>query len=144
MALNLQEANSGNIAFASGALAAGTSAGTFKTTATVTYIIDGVFKSKAATDNLTFTSGHTALANYQACVFAVWLDASGNVTTTQGPIVSADQTCPTPPVAGAKAVIGLIKVSTSTSQTFTPGTSTLGAGNTASYVNTATMPTAAQ
>jgi hypothetical protein len=39
---------------------------------------------------------------------------------------------------------GLIKVSTSSSQTFTPGTSTLGTGNTATYLNLSQMPGTAQ
>ena len=145
MSYNIEQINSGYLALASGALAAGTNAGTFKTTATVPFIVNGVFKSKGATDNLAFSSGHTALGNSQACLFAVWLDASGNVTTTQGPIVAAGDNCPVPAQKTAgTVVIGLIKVSTSSSQTFTPGTDTLGSGNTASYINVALMPGSAQ
>ena len=145
MSYNIEQINSGYMALASGALAAGTNAGSFKTTATVPFLVNGVFKSLSATDNLTFTAGHTALGNSQACVFAVWVDGSGTVTTTQGPIVNNGDNCPVPAQKTAgTVVIGLIKVVTSSSQTFTPGTTVLGTGNTATYINVALMPGSAQ
>src|SRR3990167_5584176 len=97
MSYNIGQVNSGYVSYTSGALAiSGVSALKFKTTATVTFIIDGVFKSKSATDNLVFSTGHTSLAAGQSCLFGVFLDASGNVTTTQGPIVTNGDPCPVP------------------------------------------------
>lgn len=145
MSYNIEQMNSGYVSLTSAGLAAGTNAGTFKTASTLTYTTNGVFKSKGATDNLAFTAGHTALANSQACLFAVWIDGSGNVTTTQGPIVAGGDPCPVPaPAAANVTLVGLIKVSTSSSQTFTPGTSTLGTGNTVTYSNCMVMPGSAQ
>jgi len=93
---NLALTRGGNIALASGAVAAGTTAGTIKTTATITYVIDGQFYSKSATDNIAFT-GPTAgegenlvgtfqphLAN-QVRLYGLWLDVNGNFFVTQGP-----------------------------------------------------------
>jgi hypothetical protein len=145
MSYNIEQINSGFVSLTSGAIAAGTTAGTFKTTATITFTNNGIFKSKSATNNLTFSSGHTALGNSQACLFGLWLDASGNVTTSQGPIVAAGDPCPVPGAPAAnRTPFGLIKVSTSSSETFTPGTSTLGTGNTAAYTDISAMPGSAQ
>jgi hypothetical protein len=145
MSYNLEQANSGFASYSSAALAIGTNTGTFKTTATLTYTSNGLFKSKSATDNLAFSTGHTALGNSQACLFGVWIDASGNVTTSQGPIVAAGDPCPVPTAPASNLTfVGYIKVSTSSSQTFTPGTSVLGTGNTAVYANCARVPGTAQ
>ncbi len=145
MSYNIEQINSGFVSLTSGAIAAGTNAGTFKTTATITFTNNGIFKSKSATNNLTFSSGHTALGNSQACLFGLWLDASGNVTTSQGPIVAAGDPCPVPGAPAAnRTPFGLIKVSTSSSETFTPGTSTLGTGNTVAYTDISAMPGSAQ
>jgi hypothetical protein len=135
MSYNIEQVNSGYMSLSAAGLALGTGAGTFKTTNTLTYTNNGIFKSKGATDNLAFTAGHTALANSQACLFAVWINASGTVSTTQGPIVTTGDNCPVPTQ---------IKVSCSSSQTFTPGTSTLGTGNTATYTDCSLMPGTAQ
>jgi hypothetical protein len=145
MSYNIEQINSGFVSLISGALAAGTNAGTFKTTVAVTFTNNGIFKSKAITDNLTFSAGHTALGNSQACLFGLFLDTSGNVTTSQGMIVAAGDPCPVPNAPAANLTpFGLIKVSTSSSQTFTPGTTVLGTGNTATYINIASMPGSAQ
>lgn len=143
MSYNIEQANSGYLSLTSAALAGGTTTGTFKTTATLTFTNNGVFKSKSATDNLAFSSGHTALAANQACLFAVWIDASGNVTTTQGPIQASGDPCPVPTQSAASVtLVGLIKVVTTA--VFTPGTTALGTGNTATYLNCMDMPGSAQ
>jgi hypothetical protein len=145
MSYNISGINSGFVSLSSAGLAIGTNAGTFKTANTLTFTNNGVFKSKGATDNLTFSTGHTSLANSQACLFGVWIDTDGNVTTSQGPIVSAGDPCPVPGAPAAnRTLVGLIKVSTSSSQTFVPGTGTLGTGNTATYTNCMVMPGSAQ
>ena len=54
-----------NYSLGAAGLAEGTNANTFKTTNPVAYCIGGRSYYKAATDNLAFTSGHTALAAKQ-------------------------------------------------------------------------------
>jgi hypothetical protein len=127
MSYNIEQANSGFLSLTAAGLAEGTNSATFKTVNTLTFTNNGVFKSKAATDNLVFSAG-TALAASQACLFAVWINASGTVTTTQGPIVAADDPCPVPTQATANVtLVGLIKVTTSSAATFTPATTDLSA-----------------
>jgi len=145
MSFNIEQINSGFVSLTSAALGGGTNAGTYKTTATLTYTSNGIFASKGATDNVAFTAGHAALGNNRACLFGVWINAAGDFRTSQGPIVAAGEPCPVPgaPASNLTAV-GLIKVSTGAAQTFTPGTSTLGTGNTATYQNVMVMPGSAQ
>jgi len=145
MSYNIEQSNSGYLSLTAAGLAEGTNSATFKTVNTLTYTSNGVFKSKNATDNLTFSTG-TALAASQACLFAVWIDASGTVTTTQGPIVGACDPCPVPSQTTAgTTLVGLIKVTTDSSTTFTPGTTDLGAsGITDAYSDCMDMPGSAQ
>jgi len=122
-----------NRVFSKAKLAEGTNANTFKTTTNVLfYTIKGVMYEKAAADNLTFSSGHTALAAYQQCIFGVLLDASGNVSTVQGPIknVGNDAEVLAWPRSNDddKVLIGGIVVETGNT-TFTPGSTDLGAGS---------------
>lgn len=116
----------------------GTSANTFKTTYAVSYNVEGVGCYKAATDNLTFSAGHTALGNSQRCAFFIALDAPGNVTTVQSTIVtpspSGDQRAAAeiPDLAAigstaGRCVIGALVVTTSASATFTPNSTDLSA-----------------
>ena len=145
MSYNIEQMNSGYVSLSAAGVAAGTNAGTYKTSNTLTYTSNGVFKSKAATNNVAFSTGHTALANSQACLFGVWIDAGGTFSTTQGPIVAAGDPCPVPTARAANVtLVGLIKVSTGAAETFTPGTSTLGTGNTATYMDCMVMPGSAQ
>lgn len=150
MSYNIGQINSGFVSLSAAGLAEGTNNATFKTSNTLTYTNNGVFKSKNATDNLAFSTGHTALAQNQACLFGVWIDASGNVSTSQGPIVAAGDPCPVPGVPSSSVetdrvtLVGLIKVTTGAT-TFTPGTTDLGAANvTDVYYDCMTMPGSAQ
>lgn len=148
MSYNIEQLNGGYVSLTNAGL--GESAGTaakIKTTATLTYTINGVFKSLSANDSIAFSSGHTALAAYQSCLFAVWADGSADsesaCSTTQGPIVASGDPCPVPPLANGKALIGLVKVTTANT-TFTPGTTDLGAASvTDTYYNCMVMPGAA-
>lgn len=142
---NLSGINAGSVSLSSGGLAAGTNAGTFKTSSTLTYTINGIFKSKAATDNLAVAAG-TKLTASKACLLGVFIDGAGALSTTQGPIVDAGDPCPVPGFpAGDVALVGLIKVVTNASNEFTPGTTAFGAtGVTATYLNCMTMPGSAQ
>jgi hypothetical protein len=143
MSYNIEQANSGFLSLTAAGLAGGTTTGTFKTTNTLTFTNNGVFKSKAATDSLPFSSGHTALAANQACLFAVWITSGGTVSTTQGPIQASGDPCPVPAqVTANTTLVGLIKVVTTA--VFTPGTTALGTGNTATYLDCMDMPGTAQ
>jgi len=141
MSYNIEQANSGFLSLTAAGLAEGTNSATFKTVNTLTFTNNGVFKSKAATDNLTFSTG-TALAASQACLFGVWINTSGTVTTSQGPIQAAGDPCPVPSQATANTtLVGLIKVTTSSAATFTPGTTDLSAsGITAAFSDCMDMP----
>lgn len=145
MSYNIEQANSGYLSLTAAGLAEGTNANTFKTTNTLTFTSNGVFKSKAATDNLPFTAG-TALAASQACLFAVWITGAGAVSTTQGPIVAAGDPCPVPGQAtSGTTLVGLIKVTTDSATTFTPGSTDLGAsGITDVFSDCMDMPGSAQ
>lgn len=145
MSYNLGQANSGYLSLTAAGLAEGTNSATFKTTNTLAFTNNGVFKSKGATDNLVFSTG-TALAASQSCLFGVWIDGSGNVTTTQGPIVAAGDPCPVPSQTTAGVtLVGLIKVTTSSAVTFTPGTTDLSAsGITDAFFDCMDMPGSAQ
>jgi hypothetical protein len=145
MSYNIEQSNSGYLSLTAAGLAEGTNSATFKTTNTLAFTSNGVFKSKGATDNLTFSTA-TALGNSQACLFAVWINASGTVTTTQGPIVAAGDPCPVPSQTTAgTTLVGLIKVTTSSSGTFTAGTTDLSAsGVTGAYYDCMDMPGSAQ
>lgn len=127
-------------------LAEGTAANTFKTANTFEFTVDGIVYSLAATDNSAFSSGHTALDNNQACLFAVWVDSANTISTTQGNIVdNTDLTndidaLKMPDVVASKALVGLIKVSTAVA-TFTPGSTDLNATNvTDTYYDCSLMP----
>lgn len=105
----------------------------FEINKAVDYVINGRCYTKAATANLGFSNGHTALAAKQTCAFFVMLDTSGNVTTTQSAIVpSTAGTSYRPgawewPDESGKACIGAIVVRTDNAATFTPNTTDLGA-----------------
>lgn len=72
-----------NMAFSDGGFAEGTNDHTIKTTATITYMVDGVLKSKTATDNIAPTVCASQAAG-RRCRYLVSLDASGNVQVTKG------------------------------------------------------------
>lgn len=110
----------------------GTNANTIKTTQPCSYSINGFGYFKAATDNVAFTAGHTALGNSQRCAFFICLDAAGNFSTIQGDIVT-----PSPagdqrraaevPNPTDRAVIGALVVTTGAAATFTAGATDLSA-----------------
>lgn len=109
MSDNLSLAQGFTAALASGALAAGTTTGTIKTTVAVPYALDGRFYSKSITDNIALSySGPTV---YQAAaggvqsvtgnfsggvngstrIYGLFLDASGNVSVIPGAIVDSGE-----------------------------------------------------
>lgn len=114
----------------------------------VTYAVDGVMNTISNNWSQLFSSGHTTLAAGCECHFAVWVNAAGTVSTTQGKIVDTaslsssggTKVVPMPEVVSAAALIGLIKVKTAGAATFVPGTTNLNATNvTATYQDTMRM-----
>lgn len=116
-------------------VAEGTNPNTLKTTNAVNYAINGIMYTKAATDNIAFTAGHTALAAGETCLFAVCLDASGNFSTIQGEIVTTADLAgglvglPWPTSVDGKVPVGFLRVQTNNAATFTPGSTDLGAAD---------------
>ena len=145
MSYNIEQINSGFVSLTSAGLAEGTNANTYKTTNTLTFTINGVFKSKAGTDNVAMTSGIGTVPPSSAALYAVWIDTDGTFSNTRGPVVTSGDPCPVPTQTTANvALVGLIKVVTDESTTFTPGSTDLGnAGVTDTYFNCSVMPGAA-
>lgn len=145
MSYNIEQINSGFQSLTAAGIAEGTNANTYKTTNTLTYTINGVFKSKGATDNVAFTSGIGTVPPSSAALYAVWIDTSGNFSNTRGPVVDAADPCPVPTQTAANvALVGLIKIVTNASATFTPGSTDLSAsGVTDSFFDCSVMPGAA-
>lgn len=142
MSYNVQDNNGINLTLSAGGLAAGTTASQLKTVNTITFLANGIFKSKTAVAAINLTGATLAIG--QACLFGVFLAADGTVSVAQGPVVAAGDPCPVPGApAGAAVVVGLAKVTT-TSAVFVPGTTLLGTGNTASYQDCGDMPGSAQ
>jgi hypothetical protein len=146
MSYNIEQINSGSVSLTAAGLAEGTNANTYKTVNTLTYTSNGVFKSKNATDNVAFTAGIGTVPPSSAALYAVWIDGAGNFSNTRGPVVAAGEPCPVPGApAGDVALVGLIKVTTNSSTTFTPGSTDLGAaGVTDVFSDCMVMPGTAQ
>lgn len=87
-----------------------------KTTNTFQYMVDGILKSKAATDNQTIAA-LTATAAGETCRVRVEINAAGTITFKQGPIGAGITTAPVR--SPSKATIGYFDMPAS----FTPGTS---------------------
>lgn len=162
MSQNLQGANGLSIAFNSGALARATTASLVKSTVAIAYCLAGKFvTSKAITDNIPFTiepnsgivptapNSFKTLQAGESCAFGVLLDSAGTVTFIQGDVVPNGQLCPVPNApagltstagAGAKVLVGALKVANTTNP-FIPGTTLLSAtGVTDTYFNFASHP----
>ena len=159
---NLQLSQGGCLALASGALANGTAAGTIKTTVVIPYLVDGVFKSKAITDNIAvavalpatygvaMNGSFTGGANGSVRLYGIFLDDAGAVTYTPGPVCdvaalaagSAALQFPAP--RKGRTCIGVMRIQVNSGVTFIPGTNALSgtAANTGlvSYVNLGTIP----
>lgn len=158
---NLQLSQGGCFALNSGALAAGTTAGTIKTTVAVTYTIDGQFKLKAITDNIAIAyvgpavysqnstianGGFTGGTNGSTRLYGIYLDGAGVVSILPGQIVDTAQlaagtaSLQFPDVPKSVCAIGVMRVAVTANTTFVPGTTALAAtGVTTSFVNLSSM-----
>jgi hypothetical protein len=160
MSDNLQLSRGGNLALASGALANGSTAGTVQTTATIPFTIDGVFFSKAATNNIPFAIAGLSAVYGQATdgsftgavggstrLYGLYMNTAGTVTAFPGPIVnSAELAAGTAPLhfpQPQKGLVcfGVVRIAVTASTTFVPGTTALNAaGVTTTYLNLAQLP----
>jgi hypothetical protein len=165
MSDNLSLSQGFTAALNSGALAAGTTAGTVKTTVAVTYALDGRFYSKAITDNIAISYSGSSV--YQAAaggiqavngafsggvngstrLYLLNLDASGNVTILPGAIVDSAELAAGrvalqfPDTPNGVCTFGAMRIAVTAGTMFTPGTTSLAAsGVTASFINLATAP----
>lgn len=137
MSYNLSESNSGYLALSAGGLAAGNTASQLKTVNTITYLNNGIFRSKTAVAAISL-AGLPVIPAGRAALIGVFLDNAGNVSVAMGPIGDIADPCPVPTVGNNLTVVGLVKVQASS--VFTPGTTSLGTGNTATYFDVASMP----
>lgn len=159
---NLALSQGGNFALNSGALAAGTTAGTIKSTVAINFTINGEFKLKAITDNIAIAyvgadvysqnsvernGGFTGQVGGSTRLYAIFIDGAGAVSIEPGKIVNtaalAAGTVPLefPGTQRNKACIGAMRVAVTAGTTFVPGTTALAAtGVTASFLNLASVP----
>ncbi len=164
MSDNLSQDSGLTVALNSGAIAAGTTAGTVKTTVAIAYALDGRFYSKAITDNIAISysgpavyqaptgvgsvnGGFTGGSNGSTRIYGLFLDASGTVSVLPGAIVdSADlaagrASLQWPDVPNNVCPFGAVRIAVTAGTSFVPGTTSLSAsGVTATYYNLADMP----
>jgi len=111
-----------------------------RTNGTCPFMVDGVFASLASSDDF-WTIGGTASAASQAAIFLLYCTAAGVASYAQvGPYAATstlthEQVCiqNLPALPDGKALLGALRVTTSSAQTFTPGSDAPGTGNTATY-----------
>lgn len=117
-----------NMALSAAAVAIATTTTQVKTTATFNFLISGVFKTKAATDQFWTVAIIQAAAGFanipigSAAIFLFLIDAAGVATVIQGPVgVGAAPAVPADTIPEDRAIVGTCKV-VSTSAAFLPGT----------------------
>ncbi len=121
--------------FSAAGLAINAAAATsFKTTSAYSYLVDGVFKNKAALAAQAFSTGHSVQPVNTTAYYVVALDTLGGVTTTQGFVTVPD-------VGNGMVPVGIIKVVTNGATTFTANTTALDAvGLTVTYFDVSVLP----
>lgn len=122
-----------NGAYGNAGLTTGTTTPAYiKTANSISYAVDGLFYTKAATDNIA-TATATAQAANTYCLYLLTLNSSGTLAATKGTELATD-TAILPDVPASVAPIGILKIATTT--TFTLGTTSLTAsGVTATFYN---------
>lgn len=162
---NLSLSSGFTAGLSSGAWAEGTNANTIQSTATVTFVIDGRFYSKSATDNIAISyagpsvyqaaaggvqsvnGGFTGGANGSTRLYLVCLDTSGNVSIVPGQIVDSAELAAGrialmfPDAPNGVCPVAAMRVALTAGTTFTPGSTDLSAaGVTGSFINLASVP----
>lgn len=151
MSLVLEQALGGSFVLTKPGLAIGSTPSQFSTGASTTYVIDGIFrtaKGATATFALAAPTGFTINTTVPAgnkCAFAVWLDAAGTFTVTQGAVtpyaVSTDVAAP-PPNPGGRALVGIAVVTNPSlvaNGGFRPGTDAFNSTVTTAYYDTMSL-----
>lgn len=103
-------------------LAEGTNAGTIKTTNAISYSINGILYTKAATDNIAVNALPVQAAG-ETRWYLIQIDSAGAITLKQS--TASPTALPDPD--NDKCPIGLLKIVTANAATFTAGTTDLGA-----------------
>lgn len=143
---NLALISGGNICLASAGLAEGTTANTLQIANNITYLIDGEFKAKAATNNIAMVAppdapAYKAQAVSTSAVYSVYINGAGTVYVKQGASSPGTDGAQYAAPERSMALLGFIKVVTNASATFTPGGTDLSAsGVTATYLQYAMHP----
>jgi len=102
-----------------------------KSVNTTTYTIDGVFKSKVATDPLWTLTGTAVTAGGSGATlhYALCLNAAGTASVVQGPTNQGSTTVWTPAPANQSpndiCIVATLKISLAAATVFTPGTTSL-------------------
>jgi hypothetical protein len=164
MSDNISNNFGATFALASGALAAGTNAGTVKTTVAIPFALDGQLYSKAITDNISIA--YVGPEVYQAPtgvgasngsftggvggatrLYLLCFNAAGTVSVTPGKIVNtADLSAGRvsldfPDAPYNQCPFGAVRIAVTANTSFVPGTTALNAaGVTATYLNLAGVP----
>ena len=89
------------------------------------YKFNGNVYTSTASNTLTFSTGHKALAASQKCIFTVGLTAAGVVGTLQSRVVSSAVADPDVVVSTTYAPIAKIKIVTNSTGVFTPNTTNI-------------------
>jgi hypothetical protein len=149
----------------SGGWAEGTNANTIQNASTVTFVIDGRFYSKSATDNIAISysgptvyqaaaggiqavnGGFTGGVNGSTRNYLICLDTSGAVSIVPGPIVDSAELAAGrvalmfPDSPNGVCPVAALRIALTAGTTFTPGSTDLSAsGVTDTFYNLATVP----
>jgi hypothetical protein len=106
----------------------GTTTSKVRSNATISYTINGEFKSKAATDDLWTLTGAVIPAG-QKRTYLLLLDSAGAATVAASDTVLAAGTVTLPAWPADKAIVGSVTVSNGSGGNFTPGTTALNAAS---------------
>src|SRR5260221_6292524 len=118
-----------NAVFTAAGLAIATVTTQVKTVNTLTYLISGIFKSKAGTDNfwtvaiIQAAAGFAVIPDGSRAMFLFMIDAAGVATVIQGPVgkTDPDAQVPADTIPEDRAIVGTVKA-VCAGTTFTPGT----------------------
>lgn len=165
MSDNLSLSQGATLCLASAGLAEGTNANTIKTTADITYAIDGRFYAKATTDNIAISysgasvyqaaaggvqainGGFTGAVGGSTRIYLICLDTSGAVSLVPGAIVNSTELAAGtvglqfPDAPKGVCPIGAVRIALTAGTTFTPGSTDLSAtGVTDTFYNLMDVP----
>jgi len=113
-----------------GAFAPGTAPAKVKTVAVLWYYLDGILRTKAATDDLwTLTGPDLPAAGANCRKYLLCLDAAGAATVLQSSDATTLAGCVLPPYPAAKCVVGILNIVNTSVGAFVPGTTLLTVAN---------------